>query len=138
MPTSDRSNRVLNAPELPRYPTMEIIAATPAKRDNLATCDGKSPGKPHGSTVCPNSKKLRSPGGRGQFFGIFPAKKGKTWRALVPEKADSNEWNGILKIRQRADSAFASKPARGLKMTPEEKAAEKEKYAGLKKARCKR
>ena len=55
------------------------------------TCDGKSPGKPHGFTVSPTSKKLRSPGGRGQIVGGFPAKKGKTWRTLVPEEADDNE-----------------------------------------------
>ena len=97
MPTSDESNRGFNAPDLLRYPTMKTTAATPAKRKNLATCDGKSPGKPHGFNVSPTSKKLRSLGGRGQIVGVFPAKKGKTWRAVVPEEADDNERNEILK-----------------------------------------
>ena len=115
MPTSDESYRRLNAPELPRYPTMESAAATPAKRKNLVTRNGKSPGKLRDFTATQKSKKLRYPGGRSQIVDPIPAKKGKTWRALVTEEADDNKWKGILKKCQRADSAFASKQARGLK-----------------------
>ena len=96
MPTSDESNRGLNAPDLLTNSTFESSAATPAKRKNLATSDGKSPGKPRGFTVSPTSKKLRSPGGRGQIVGVFPGNKyNKTFRTYVPEEADDNERNGI-------------------------------------------
>ena len=60
------------------------------------------------------------------------------WRTVVPEQADDNERRGILTKRRKADSVFASKKAKGLFMTPEEKAAENEKNAELKKARRKR
>jgi len=136
--TSDDSNRGLNAPDLFTNPTLESTAATPAKRKNLATSDGNSPGKPRGFTVSPRSKKLRSPGGRGQIVWVSPGSMGRMWRTYVPEEADDNERNGIYKKRRKADSAFASKQAKGLEMTPEEKAAENEKNAELKKARRKR
>ena len=76
---------------------MESTAATPAKRKNLATSDGNSPGKPRGFTVSPRSKKLRSPGGRAQIVGVFPGSMGRMWRTYVPEEADDNERNRVLK-----------------------------------------
>ena len=88
MPTSDESNRGLDAPDLPSHSTMKSTSATPAKRK---TYDGKSPGKPHGFTLSPTSKKLRSPGCQGHIVGVFPEKKGKTWRTLVPEGADQDD-----------------------------------------------
>ena len=63
---------------------------------------------------------------------------GAMWQTVVPKQADDNERRGILRIRWRADSVFASKRAKGLFMAPEEKAAENEKNAELKKARRKR
>ena len=103
MPTSDESNRGLNAPDLPTNSTLESTAATPAKRKNLATSDGNSPGKPRGFTVSPRSKKLRSPGGRGQIVWVSPGSMGRMWRTYVPEEADDNERNRVLKKRQRAE-----------------------------------
>ena len=50
---------------------------------------------------------------------------------FVPEQADNNERNGILRKRKRADSTFASKQAKGLKMTSDENAAENEKTPNL-------
>ena len=110
---ADESNRGLNT------------AATPAKRKNLATCDGTSPGKPRGINKSPASGILRSPGGRAQIVGEISGKKGTMWRTVVPEQADDNERRGILTKRRKADSVFASKKAKGLFMSPEEKAAEK-------------
>ena len=101
--TSDESNRGLNAPDLPTNSTLESTAATPAKRKNLATSDGNSPGKPRGFTVSPRSKKLRSPGGRGQIVWVSPGSMGRMWRTYVPEEADDNERNRVLKKRQRAE-----------------------------------
>eukprot|EP00614_Pseudopedinella_elastica_P012609 CAMPEP_0172592814 /NCGR_PEP_ID=MMETSP1068-20121228/11909_1 /TAXON_ID=35684 /ORGANISM="Pseudopedinella elastica, Strain CCMP716" /LENGTH=85 /DNA_ID=CAMNT_0013390027 /DNA_START=57 /DNA_END=312 /DNA_ORIENTATION=- len=54
---------------------------------------------------------------------------GTMWRTFVPEQADDNERNGILKKRKRADSTFASKQAKGLEMTSDENAGENEKNA---------
>ena len=114
---ADESNKGLNT------------AATPAKRKNLATCDGTSPGKPRGITESPASGILRSPGGRAQIVGEISGNMGTMWRTVVPEQADDNERRGILRKRRRADSVFASKRAKGLFMAPEEKAAEKAKRA---------
>ena len=63
---------------------------------------------------------------------------GTMWRTVVPEQADDNERRGIVRKRRRADSVFASKRAKGLFMTPEEKAAEKAKNAERERARLKR
>jgi hypothetical protein len=123
---ADESNRGLNT------------AATPAKRKNLATCDGTSPGKPRGINESPASGILRSPGGRAQIVGEISGKKGTMWRTVVPEQADDNERRGILTKRRKADSVFASKKAKGLFMSPEEKAAEKSKNAERARARLKR
>ena len=60
------------------------------------------------------------------------------WRTVVPEQADDNERRGILTKRRKADSVFASKKAKGLFMSPEEKAAEKAKNAERERARLKR
>ena len=95
MPTSDEPNRGLNAPDLPTNSTLKNTAATPAKRKNLATWDGNSPGKSRGFTVSPRPKKLRSPGGRAQIVGVFSGNMGTMWRTFVPEQADDNERNGI-------------------------------------------
>ena len=118
----------------------QSTAATPAKLKNLATSDGNSPGKPRGFTVSQTLKKMRSPGGRGQIVWVSPGNMGRMWRTYVPipEQADDNERNGILKKRQRADLTSAYKRARGLKMTSEEKAAENAKNAELEKARRER
>ena len=113
-------------------------AATPAKRKNLATCDGTSPGKPRGINESPASGILRSPGGRAQIVEEISGKMGTMWRTVVIEQADDDERREILSKRRRADSVFASKRAKGLFMTPEEKAAENKKNAELKKARRKR
>ena len=119
---ADESNRGLNT------------AATPAKRKNLATCDGTSPGKPRGINESPASGILRSPGGRAQIVGEISGKMGTMWRTVVPEQADDHERREILSKRRRADSVFASKLVKGLFMTPEEKAAEKAKNAERKRA----
>ena len=79
MPTSDEPNRGLNT------------AATPAKRKNLATCDGTSPGKPRGITECRASGILRSPGDRAQIVGEISGNMDTMWRTVVSEQADDNE-----------------------------------------------
>ena len=133
--SSDDSNRGLNAPDLFANSTLESTAATPAKRKNLATSDGKSPGKPRGFADSPTSNKLRSPGGRVQIVGVFPGSKGRMWRTFVPEEADDNERNGTLIKRQRAYLASAYKRAKSLKMIPKERAAENGKRADRGRAR---
>ena len=60
------------------------------------------------------------------------------WRTFVPEQADDNERNEILKKRKRADSTFASKQAKSLEMTSDENAAENEKNAERERAQRKR
>ena len=89
--------------------------------------------QPRGITESPASGIFRSPGGRAQIVVEISGNVGKMWRALVPEQADDNERRGILRKRRRADSVFVSKRAKGLLMTPEEKAAENEKNAARRK-----
>ena len=82
MPTSDESNRGLNAPDLPTNPSLKNAPATPAKRKNLATCDGTSPGKPRGITESPASGILRSPGGWAQIVEEISGNMGKCGERL--------------------------------------------------------
>jgi len=99
MPTSDESNRGLNAPDLPTNSTLESTAATPAKRKNLATSDGNSPGKPRGFTVSPRSKKLRSPGGRGQIHWVSVV------YSIEKKKEDLGTQPGTKEVRTPAPSS---------------------------------
>ena len=62
----------------------------------------------------------------------------KRWRALVPEEANDKQRNVLLRKLLRADSAFASRETKRRRSTFEENAAEKHKYAELKRARRKR
>ena len=64
------------------------------------------------------------------MLGVSLERRATRGERLYLKKQMTTSGMEFFKKRQRADSAFASKQAKGLKMTLEEKAPQKEKHAG--------